>query len=81
LSPHNRQQHLSLVHRLEVLRIVTMAERILMNEFKALLKEKWVHVQVSSLFYYYRPEISTLADYSRTLHSCTMTASLTGMSP
>lgn len=24
-----------------------MAERILMNEFKTLLKEKWVNVQVS----------------------------------
>jgi hypothetical protein len=30
-----------------------MAERILMNEFKALLKEKWVHVEVSSQFYYH----------------------------
>lgn len=25
-----------------------MAERILMNEFKGLLKEKWVHAEVSS---------------------------------
>jgi hypothetical protein len=26
-----------------------MAERILMNEFKGLLKEKWVHVEVSAI--------------------------------
>jgi hypothetical protein len=26
-----------------------MAERILMNEFKGLLKEKWVHVEVSQI--------------------------------
>lgn len=50
--------------------LIAMAERILMNEFKTLLKEKWVHVQVCSPRHYWAS--LTLLHLQVTDTSCTV---------